>query len=138
MPIKKQNYPPNWPAISLQVRTEANFRCEWCNVPNLAIIKRQGANWKEVKTVLVPVLLNGAFAQETVYTAKMTWKELRQHGLTKIVLTVAHLDRNTMNNDRKNLAALCQKCHLNHDILQHLFNRRYGIDHAGEHQTKLF
>src|SRR6185436_9680234 len=32
-----------------------------------------------------------------------------------VVLTVAHLDRNPANNDETNLAALCQRCHLNHD-----------------------
>jgi 5-methylcytosine-specific restriction endonuclease McrA len=32
-----------------------------------------------------------------------------------VVLTVAHLDQNPAHNDRANLAALCQRCHLNYD-----------------------
>ena len=34
---------------------------------------------------------------------------------SKIVLSVAHLDQMPENNDPRNLAALCQKCHINHD-----------------------
>ncbi len=70
-------------------------------------------------------------------TNSMTWKRLKFHGLTKIILTVAHLDRDSQNNDRKNLAALCQRCHLRHDIYQHISNRKYGRYHAKEHQGKL-
>lgn len=45
---------------------------------------------------------------------------------SKIVLTVAHIDHNKRNNRFANLAALCQKCHLNHDRQQHIYNRKYG------------
>jgi 5-methylcytosine-specific restriction endonuclease McrA len=45
-----------------------------------------------------------------------------------VVLTVAHIDHNKRNNDYKNLAALCQRCHLNHDRKHHVFNRKYGRD----------
>ena len=44
----------------------------------------------------------------------------------RIVLTVAHIDHNKNNNRFNNLAALCQRCHLKHDIHQHVFNRKYG------------
>lgn len=43
-----------------------------------------------------------------------------------VVLTVAHIDRDRSNNRFGNLAALCQKCHLNHDRNQHIENRKYG------------
>ena len=45
---------------------------------------------------------------------------------SKVVLTVAHIDRDKTNNRFQNLAALCQKCHLGHDINQHVENRKYG------------
>lgn len=57
---------------------------------------------------------------------------------SKVVLTVAHLDRNRDNNSFFNLAALCQRCHLNHDKWQHVSNRKYGREHKGEHQLKMF
>ncbi len=42
MPIRKQDYPPDWPAISLAVRTEAGWRCEWCGAPGGKVIRRLG------------------------------------------------------------------------------------------------
>ncbi|MDO7873985.1 hypothetical protein Q5H93_04505 [Hymenobacter sp. ASUV-10] len=33
----------------------------------------------------------------------------------RIVLTIAHLDHGLINHSDSNLAALCQRCHLNHD-----------------------
>lgn len=37
MPIRAENrsrYPKDWPRISLEVRAEANFRCEFCGAAN--------------------------------------------------------------------------------------------------------
>lgn len=45
---------------------------------------------------------------------------------SKVVLTTAHLDRNKNNNRFWNLRHLCQRCHLNHDIHQHVENRKNG------------
>ncbi len=45
---------------------------------------------------------------------------------SKVVLTVAHLDGDTQNNKRKNLRALCQRCHLRLDRAQH--NRTRAIN----------
>jgi hypothetical protein len=43
-----------------------------------------------------------------------------------VVLTVAHLDYNKNNNSFFNLKALCQKCHLGHDLKRHVWERKYG------------
>lgn len=56
---------------------------------------------------------------------------------SKVVLTVAHIDHDKTNNRFYNLAALCQRCHLWHDIKQHTANRKYGRKHKGEHQLKI-
>ena len=45
---------------------------------------------------------------------------------SKVILTVAHLDQDKKNNRFKNLKALCQRCHLKHDLPHHIFNRKYG------------
>jgi len=45
---------------------------------------------------------------------------------SKVVLTIAHFDQDKKNNDYSNLKAWCQRCHLAHDISQHVNNRRYG------------
>lgn len=41
---------------------------------------------------------------------------------SRVVLTVAHLDHNTQHNGEENLAALCQRCHLRHDLRLHQVN----------------
>lgn len=56
---------------------------------------------------------------------------------SKVVLTVAHIDHDKTNNRFNNLAALCNGCHLRHDVKQHVANRKYGRNWKGEHQTKL-
>ena len=61
--------------------------------------------------------------------------------LVKIILTCAHLDHDTTHNDDSNLAALCQRCHLRHDIGQHMANAaetRRNKKEAETGQLKLF
>lgn len=65
---------------------------------------------------------------------KCEWCEAENHQPhpitgSHVILTVAHIDRNTDNNRFNNLAALCQKCHLNYDRPQHVRNRKYGRYH---------
>jgi len=141
MPIRKEDYPTDWKEISLQVREEAGQRCEWCGAPNGEVIRRYsqvpfpnpnypGHNYVVWYTI-----------EETdgrwVDPKTLSWARLRFHGLTKIILTVAHLDRDSTNNARENLAALCQRCHLRHDIHQHLASRKYGRHHTKHQQKKL-
>lgn len=45
---------------------------------------------------------------------------------SKVILTIAHLDHNKKNNRFSNLKALCQRCHLGHDLPHHITNRKYG------------
>lgn len=69
------------------------------------------------------------------------WCPARQgepHPITRsrVVLTVAHIhDAAPENVDPRNLAALCQRCHLNHDRRQHLAvqaaNRRQRLAAGG-------
>jgi len=43
-----------------------------------------------------------------------------------VTLTVAHLDHDKSNNRFNNLAALCNRCHLNYDRKRHIAKRMYG------------
>lgn len=93
----KSRYPANWKEISLKIRAErAGWRCEWCNAENG-----------------------------------------KPHPVTgsKVVLTVAHLGapypdgtpgnkHNKMDVRPENLAALCQRCHLNYDRADHTANAK--------------
>jgi hypothetical protein len=40
-----------------------------------------------------------------------------------VILTTAHMDHDKTNNDLSNLRALCQRCHLTHDLAYHTANR---------------
>ncbi len=106
--MDRKRYPENWKAISLAIRERAGWRCEWCNAENG-----------------LPHPVTGS----------------------KVVLTVAHLgiskedgspgskhDKFDVRPD--NLAALCQRCHLNYDRADHIANakrtRRLKKQRAGQ------
>lgn len=125
MPINYKEYHPDWKAISLRIRKErAGDKCEWCAAPNGMVIKRS------LKDRDLPWRLADGGHEEAQLASD---GEIR---LTKIVLTVAHIDRDKTNNDDANLAALCQRCHLNHDRKQHAENRRNGRNWKRD-QTKM-
>lgn len=124
MPINYKLYHPKWSLISRLIRFfRAKNKCEWCDAPNGQLIYRPvkgSAEWE-----LWP---------EGMQSEAMT---LDGDKAIKIVLTVAHIDHNKTNNNFKNLAALCQRCHLRHDIKHHAANRKYGRQHKEKHQLKL-
>ena len=133
MPMDRSRYPKDWREISRRIRFErAGGRCEWCGIPNYALRDRESSmhvtaeEMQELKTEMVPFDLEDA---------------------VMIVLTVAHLGvdkpdgtpgdkRDTMDCREENLAALCQRCHLNFDRQQHLQNRmrnrRRALEAAGQ------
>jgi hypothetical protein len=53
-------------------------------------------------------------------------ENVSRHPVTRsrVVLTIAHLDHDKLNNDPSNLRALCQRCHLRHDRELHRRNRQ--------------
>ena len=56
----------------------------------------------------------------------------KKHPVTnsKVVLAVAHLNRDTTDNSEENLKALCQFCHLAHDRGDNNMRRRYGKEYS--------
>ncbi len=108
-------YPRNWKQLSQRVRDEAKQCCEFCGVQNREWILRHGegmADWRYCSEGEV---------NDWTLLGKGEWDNKRFHPV-QIILTVAHLDHDTTNNDRANLKALCQKCHLNYDLKQHISN----------------
>jgi 5-methylcytosine-specific restriction endonuclease McrA len=94
MPFQKERYPENWKKISLTIRNRENWQCKWCGAKNG-----------------------------------------KPHPVTgsKVILTVAHLGtvhadgtpgdkHDKMDVRPENLAALCQRCHLNFDRDEHAAN----------------
>jgi hypothetical protein len=130
MPINYKEYHPKWSLISRLIRfARAKNRCEWCGLRNgeYVIRKPKGIVFKPDMGRVHEIIHRGY-----TYNQAMTCV-----GATKVVLTVAHLDHDKTNNRFSNLAALCQRCHLQHDIKQHVANKKYGRNHKGPHQTKL-
>ncbi|MFE6866038.1 hypothetical protein ACFVFS_05740 [Kitasatospora sp. NPDC057692] len=113
MPIRPENrsrYPANWPAISLDIRTNrAASQCECCGECGRGTHDGRCPNH------------NGGTAYGTG---------------SRVVLTVAHLDHTPENCDPSNLRAMCQGCHLHYDRDHHretaAATRRAAAEAAGQ------
>ena len=120
MPISAENrqrYPKDWQAIRAAILERAERRCEFCGVPDGALIVRghgpAGATFTLVNTGAVHDATTGehlGYAGKHEYTGRK---------LTRVILTTAHLDHTPEHNDPANLRALCCRCHLLHDAEHH-------------------
>jgi len=102
MPCDYNNYPANWKTeIRPAILKRAENKCESCGVPNHALGYRlpSGA-FRELDHHEAAACASGEQFGPTVFT---------------VVLTVAHYDHDTTNNDQSNLRAWCQRCHNRHD-----------------------
>jgi hypothetical protein len=140
-PIRAENrrrYPADWPAISRRIRERAGQRCEWCGAPNGKwIVRLRGTG------LWAPGLrLGGADDVDDSFWLACyvgTWRDERgervrvgdlpsdaddRATLTRVVLTVAHLNHTPEDCRDENLAALCQRCHLGYDMRTHVRNAR--------------
>ena len=141
MPIKKEHYPPDWAEISRAVREEAEQCCEWCGIANGIIITPQdrqmiGADERH-RIIAKTQQLNDQLEAWGLHIKTTEARVLKLLGFSKVVLTVAHLDRNKENNERANLAALCQKCHFNYDQYPNIAKRKANKSHAKRLQTQI-
>ena len=85
--MKRENYPADWERLSYRIRkVRALDRCECTGVCGL-------------------------------HDGRCDANNAEPHPVTgsKVVLTVAHLDQDTWNNEDDNLCAMCQRCHLVYD-----------------------
>lgn len=134
MPIDYKQYHPKWSLISRLIRFHrAKNKCEKCGLKNHQIIKRlKHGDYR------LPFQLEWDVINNKVRLNQISLQSAIQlFGFTKVVLTVAHLDHDKENNRFNNLAALCQCCHLKHDLNQHIANRKYGRNYKGKHQLKI-
>lgn len=123
MPINYKDYPENWKTeIVPRILKRDQHRCKFCGIRNGVVIKRlPGGSYRH------PGAQEWDMIHSKVNHGNYTLTQsIKLHGFTRIVLTVAHLDHDHENSVDDNLAALCQKCHLNHDRSQHAYNRKYG------------
>lgn len=131
MPVDWSRYPQTWSAIRRRILARATppgsnvALCEWCGAPNGAVVDRHpDGRWilsDELEGMNSDVALAGG------------WDDSKVRPFTRIVLTVAHLgveredgspgDKHDKLDCRdENLAALCQRCHLQYDADEHVAN----------------
>lgn len=136
MPMDLSRYPENWKEISLAIRERDRNRCKWCEVPNGQLGARdRNGNWHNYPDL-------DSYNSDVGFSLFGDYPKI-----IKIVLTVAHLGtafpdgtpgdkHNKMDVRDENLAALCQRCHLNYDRDEHKVNasktRRKRIIEAGQ------
>ena len=115
MPIREENkarYPANWKEISLRIRARAGEACEWCKAPNGELIDRSRDG--ESYMVMDGRVFRATNGEPLGMCRGSEWPSCGR--LTKVVLTVAHLDHTPENCADDNLKALCQRCHNRYDM----------------------
>ena len=129
MPIDYKNYPSNWKTeIRPAILSRDGNKCKFCNVLNSMCILRGNYSGIEVYQDEDGNIYN---AENSVrigsdYVGEVC--ESPEKMAIKVVLTIAHLDHDTTNNDYANLAALCQRCHNRHDKDYRVSNRKKTIN----------
>lgn len=99
MPIDRSNYPADWDEISKRIRVDrSGGRCECLGECG---IQHDGHD---------TLFERGEERCDRINGDPIPGNEER-----KTVLTTAHLDQDTWNNEDGNLKALCQGCHLRYD-----------------------
>lgn len=116
MPCDYSKYPSNWREIRAQILERADNRCEFegCGLPNHCYILRRedGQHWPP--NGWPPDIVSDAHAEEWIPD---DFEHIEK--LTRVVLTIMHLDHDTTNNDPSNLKSACQYHHLHHDRFLH-------------------
>lgn len=130
MPIRREHrffYPIDWQELSATIRfRRAGGACETCGRPHGRTVYCLGdGRWWDA---MVGAWRDG---QGRTLRTLPTIEDLGTIRSTRVVLATAHRDHDTANNVDANLAAFCQRCHMNHDRPEHrrrrwrtLFRRR--------------
>lgn len=118
MPIRPEYrwlYPIDWPQLSAVIRFgRAKGRCEGCKRPHGRFVCHLGdGRWWDPE--------RSAWRDGQGRTARVTDIKdvLGVVTTTRVVLATAHRDHDPTNNRLRNLAALCQRCHMLHDREEH-------------------
>ena len=117
MPIRPEHrwlYPIDWPQLSAVIRFErAKGRCEHCVRPHGQLVCHLGDGrwWDQERLAWRDG--NGRLVRAPLPSPAGVTRT------TRVYLATAHLDHNPGNSHPRNLAALCQRCHLRHDRPEH-------------------
>jgi len=127
MPCDYKNYPANWKSeIRPDILKRAGNCCEHegCGVKNGAYGYRAANGDFYEWSYIEDALENHGDDLFSNVLSNCYDKKGSPTKAIKIVLTIAHLDHDTTNNDYNNLKALCQLHHLRHDVGHHKQTRR--------------
>jgi hypothetical protein len=125
MPIDYKKYPTNWKSkIRPEILKRAKNKCEQCGVKNLEYGYRDPDGEFYTCQETMDMLENTGYDIFSEELSNQSFKDGNPKPPIRIVLTIAHMDHNILNNDYNNLKALCQRCHLNHDKIIHLEKRK--------------
>ncbi len=124
MPILPEHrwlYPIDWPELSRLIRfTRAKGRCEHCRRPHGSRVFHLGdGRWWDADRQLWRDGRGRRIQAPRVDVASMV-------RLTRVYIACAHLNHDPTDNAPRNLAALCQRCHMIHDAAEHRRRRWYN------------
>ena len=128
MPIDYKKYHKDWKTvIRPAILNRANNCCEQCKAPNYSLIFRgiyKGIDIYQDASANIFNATSGEYIKSDYYAdiTPSTGNENQQ--AIKVVLTISHTDHDVNNNDYSNLKALCQRCHLRHDVEHHKRSRK--------------
>ena len=123
MPVDYKKYPSNWKTeIRPDILKRANNCCESCRVPNYKYILRGQWNGIECYQDEDGMIYDAKTSE--VIGSDYLGEVHPTNTLIKVVLTIAHLDHDIINNDYSNLKALCQRCHNRLDVNFRKENRK--------------
>lgn len=83
---------------------------------------RYPANWKEVRAAILKRAGHCCEGSPAHPDCRAANYEPHPETGSLVVLTIAHLDHQPENNAPENLAAWCQRCHLQYDAEHHRIN----------------
>ncbi|KJB94525.1 hypothetical protein N826_10350 [Skermanella aerolata KACC 11604] len=114
MPINRQNrffYPIDWPQISDSIRFKrARGVCERCGRKHLSRIRiLPDGRWLDT---VAGDTWRDRYGHPSIWPDML---EISKSKFSRVVLACCHKDGNLSNNHPRNLAALCQWCHLDTD-----------------------
>jgi len=129
MPIDYRKYPVNWKTeIRPAILERAEYKCEECSVGN-KLWGYRDRNGHFYSSQIIEDMLDNCGRDLFDDVLSNCFDKLGNPTKPiQIVLTIAHLDHNAMNNDPSNLRALCQRCHLKKDQALHQKNSRETRD----------
>jgi len=90
-------------------------------------------NWKEIRVAILARAKGCCEGTAQYPGCQATNHQIHPETGSMVVLTIAHLDHDTTNNEPDNLRALCQRCHLTWDAKHHAQTaRKTRIDRSGQ------